>query len=210
MSRVRCAAGALVATLLLVGCGGGGSSPDVASLTGAGSPASHGPTTTAGTATVTELYDRWAQCMRQHGVQMSDPTIDSQGQVSINATGVDQATFQAANQACQSLQQAAQKANGGGAAGPKPDPAQLLKFSECMRAHGLADFPDPSASGGIQISSSPGSDLSPDNPTFQTAQQACQSIMGSPKGAMRVTMSGPPGGGSGGVVSSGAVGGGAG
>jgi hypothetical protein len=52
---------------------------------------------------------------------------------------------------------------------------QALKFSQCMRAHGVADFPDPSASGGISISSNgPSGDLNPNNPTFSKAQNACQ------------------------------------
>ena len=50
---------------------------------------------------------------------------------------------------------------------------QMLTFSACMRAHGIKDFPDPS-NGGIQLQGGPGSDLDPNNPTFQQAQQACQ------------------------------------
>jgi len=72
---------------------------------------------------------------------------------------------------------------GAGAAGTTPaNPAdvakhyeQALKFSECMRSHGVADFPDPNASGGIQISGSgAGGDLNPNSPTFSAAQSACQ------------------------------------
>jgi hypothetical protein len=52
---------------------------------------------------------------------------------------------------------------------------QALKLSQCMRAHGVTDFPDPSASGGIRMSSNgPSSDLNPDNSTFSAAQKACQ------------------------------------
>ena len=64
-----------------------------------------------------------------------------------------------------------------GIAQEKPDPAKMLNFSKCMRAHGVADFPDPSPGGGLRVSAGPGSDLSPDNPIFQKAQQACQSVM---------------------------------
>ena len=49
---------------------------------------------------------------------------------------------------------------------------QALKFSECMRSHGLANFPDPGSTGGIQISSSSGVD--PASAQFQAAQKACQ------------------------------------
>ena len=52
---------------------------------------------------------------------------------------------------------------------------QALKFTQCMRSHGIADFPDPSPTGGIRISSpSPNGDLNPNDPTFVTAQNACQ------------------------------------
>ncbi len=52
---------------------------------------------------------------------------------------------------------------------------QAVKFTRCMRAHGIADFPDPSAGGGIQISGGgPNGDLNPSNATFVAAQNACQ------------------------------------
>jgi hypothetical protein len=40
-----------------------------------------------------------------------------------------------------------------------------------MRAHGVRNFPDPSATGGLTIDSSSGID--PNSPTFRRAQQAC-------------------------------------
>jgi hypothetical protein len=58
-----------------------------------------------------------------------------------------------------------------------------LKFSQCMRAHGLSDFPDPSSTGAIQIGG-PGSGLNPQSPSFQAAQKACAKY--SPK------LGGPP------------------
>jgi hypothetical protein len=49
------------------------------------------------------------------------------------------------------------------------------KFSACMRKHGVTNFPDPSAQGGITIG--PGSGIDPQSPTFQAAQQACQKLL---------------------------------
>jgi hypothetical protein len=44
-----------------------------------------------------------------------------------------------------------------------------------MRAHGVSDFPDPGPGGGFQITSNgPKSDLNPGDPTFVSAQNACQ------------------------------------
>ncbi len=49
--------------------------------------------------------------------------------------------------------------------------ANALKFSACMRSHGVPGFPDPNGQGAIAISSSMGID--PNSPQFQAAQQAC-------------------------------------
>jgi hypothetical protein len=48
---------------------------------------------------------------------------------------------------------------------------QFLAFSQCMRAHGVTNFPDPSSSGGIQIGN--GSGINPSAPSFRAAQAAC-------------------------------------
>jgi hypothetical protein len=121
--------------------------------------------------------------MRSHGVA-NFPDPNAQG--AIQATGLDpgSTTFQAASNTCRHL-----LPNGG-----QPTPAQqakalaqAIKFSQCMRSHGITDFPDPQsqAGGGISISlhSTPGSDLNPNSPQFQDAQKACQSLrIGGPSG----------------------------
>jgi hypothetical protein len=53
--------------------------------------------------------------------------------------------------------------------------SERIKFSACMRSHGVPNFPDPRASGGIQIS--PGSGLDPQSPAFQSAQNACLKLL---------------------------------
>lgn len=55
-----------------------------------------------------------------------------------------------------------------------------LKFSECMRAHGVSNYPDPGSNGAISISGGPGSGLDPNSPTFQSAQKACQGLLPHP------------------------------
>jgi hypothetical protein len=184
------AVGAFV--LLAAGCGGGGGSPGVANLASAS-------TTTADTTTQSDSGSgakpfgpgggprgqfqiamnvgtaagaKFSACMRKHGVA-NFPDPDGQGVIRIHSgTGIDPGSpaFRSARTACDKL-----LPNGG-----QPTPAQiarqqqqLLAFSACMRAHGLKDFPDPS-NGGLQIQVHPGSDLAPNNPTFQKAQQACQ------------------------------------
>ncbi len=62
---------------------------------------------------------------------------------------------------------------------------QSLALAQCMRAHGVADFPDPNAQGQIQMSGEATSDLNPNNPTFQKAMSACQSKMPKPSPAQQ-------------------------
>ena len=55
----------------------------------------------------------------------------------------------------------------------------LLAYSQCMRSHGLPDFPDPNSQGFIEGKSSSASggnadDLNPNSPAYQAAQKACQ------------------------------------
>jgi hypothetical protein len=188
-----------VAGLTLTACGGGGGKPSgVASLSGSGSGSGGGTTTTVSKQNTSQLYAKWAQCMRDHGINIADPVIDDQGRINITLPqGLSMQTYQSANTACESLHQAAQNAARGGKPSERPDPAKALNFSKCMRTHGLRDFPDPGANGGIQIRGTPGSDLNPNSPAFQAAQKACQPILGSLKGGEKITGSGLSGAGKG-------------
>jgi hypothetical protein len=51
-----------------------------------------------------------------------------------------------------------------------------LALAQCMRAHGVSNFPDPDTSGRIAVQASPGSGLDPTSPQFQAAQQACKAF----------------------------------
>ena len=53
-------------------------------------------------------------------------------------------------------------------------PQQALQFAQCMRAHGVSNFPDPTGQG-IQIA--PGSGINPQSPAFQRAQNACKQYL---------------------------------
>ncbi|MBV8429676.1 MAG: hypothetical protein JO244_00825 [Solirubrobacterales bacterium] len=55
--------------------------------------------------------------------------------------------------------------------GSAADPG--IRFSDCMRAHGLANFPDPGSGGGIQIPNG----VNPQAPAFQAAQNACFKLL---------------------------------
>jgi hypothetical protein len=49
----------------------------------------------------------------------------------------------------------------------------LLKLAECMRSHGVPDFPDPRATGGLVIPSN----INPDAPVFMSARQQCNRVV---------------------------------
>jgi hypothetical protein len=57
----------------------------------------------------------------------------------------------------------------GTAAAANREPA--LQLANCMRSHGVTNFPDPSAGGAIQIG--PQSGINPRSPAFQAAQKSC-------------------------------------
>ena len=58
----------------------------------------------------------------------------------------------------------------------------FLAYSQCMRANGVTNFPDPGSGGGIQISSSSG--INPFSPAFKAAQSHCSHLLpgGGPTG----------------------------
>jgi hypothetical protein len=154
---------AAVVVLTVPACGGGGKPTAVASLAG-----SHSTTTVKKSKAEAkqEMQDAalaFARCMRQHGVDMPDPTFDDSGGGGMmikqggpaSSTGArpDDATMKAAQTACQPILDKAQQDM------PRPSPAeeakmrdQALKFAKCMRDHGV-DMPDPTFddNGGMRI-----------------------------------------------------------
>jgi hypothetical protein len=138
----------------------------------------------------------FSACMRKHGVP-NFPDPDSQGRLMLSpGAGLNPASpqFRAAQRACKGLLPT----------GGKPDPQaqaaflkQALRFSQCMRSHGVPNFPDPKASGnGIGLTIGKGSGVDPNSPKFKAAQQACQSLLPGQKtgGGPTQQMNGGPGG----------------
>jgi hypothetical protein len=206
-------AAAAAAAIGLAGCGGT-SSPHVASLSGRGG-GSASTTTTLPKGNATQLLDEWATCMRSHGdPDQVDPTIDANKVIHITIPAgyngndpVDLGGNNGSNSPCPAYLTAASTALRGGQPLPKPDPAKLEKFSQCMRAHGIPDFPDPSPGGGLSIQTHPGSDLNPHDAVFQNASKLCAKQAGVPglgtpgtpqPGAIEAQSSGGPAGGPGG------------
>jgi hypothetical protein len=50
----------------------------------------------------------------------------------------------------------------------------MIAFSKCMRKHGVPNFPDPSAGGGLNIG---GTGINPQAPSFTAAQTGCRKLL---------------------------------
>jgi hypothetical protein len=127
---------------------------------------------------------RFSACMRSHGVPGFPDPSTTQGP---NSMGIDGYDFNLP--AGVSLQSpAAETANKtcghmiGGGGGHPLSPAAVAKarqaaiaHAECMRRHGVPNFPDPTFHGsaqGITVGSG-GAGIDPRSPAFQHAQKAC-------------------------------------
>jgi hypothetical protein len=176
--------------LAAAACGGGGAkTAGVASVGQATSTTLSAPANSSG-ATSYQKALAYAQCMRKNGVP-DFPDPNGQGKFMFKQgpglVGPGSPQFLTAQQACKSLAPA------------PPNPAQqnaflaqALKFTKCMRAHGVPNFPDPEQrNGGVFFG---GGAVNPNSPQFQTAQQECRSFLSSPGGGSGpVLFGGPPG-----------------
>jgi hypothetical protein len=117
---------------------------------------------------------KFAQCMRQHGVDMPDPSVGNHGEfeVHLRAGAGDKAKVDRAQAACQKYLKGIKREISPEERTRMQDAA--LKFARCMRAHGI-DVPDPDFSRGQGILiGGPDSKIDPNDPAFQRAQEACQ------------------------------------
>jgi hypothetical protein len=51
--------------------------------------------------------------------------------------------------------------------------SSALAYANCMRSHGVPDFPDPDGQGDFVIHGGAGTDLAPSSPAFQAAELVC-------------------------------------
>ncbi|GGK68463.1 hypothetical protein Sme01_13630 [Sphaerisporangium melleum] len=161
--RLLGAVGPLVLTtaLTLAGCGAPAPGAGVARASG-GEPPAASPSASMSRR---DAQLRFAQCMREHGVDMKDPAPD--GPIRIESRKGDQRKVGEAQEACRHFMEAAVGDRMG-----KIDQRELdglLKFARCMREHGIP-MADPSADGRIEIS------VPPDTPEakVKAAQEACK------------------------------------
>jgi hypothetical protein len=179
------APGALLLALALATAGcGGSSSPGVAhvgttSTSNQSSPSGGGtPEPGETTAAAQQKLVKFAQCMHTQGEPEFPEPVE--GHIALHVTNgsgpnPESPQFQAAERACSKYAPTPQA--------PSPQQQakmqeQALKFSGCMRQHGVPNFPDPKFSGGgtrVTLKLGKSSGIEPNSPQFQAAQKACQS-----------------------------------
>lgn len=197
-SMKACVVGVGISALLgLAACGGGGGGGDddgVASLsqpttadTGDGGDGSSDEPPTE--AEMQEASLAFAECMREHGVDMPDPEFGEGGEVAIQVGGegqqVDPETMDAANEACQPIME---DVTGGFERDPEQEAEmqeRALAHAQCMRDHGIEGFPDPvfQDGGGVMVAIDEDSGFDPSSAEFQEAQEACEEEFGGPAAA---------------------------
>jgi hypothetical protein len=173
---------------LVAGCGGS-STPGVAHLAGGNASANNAADPGSGSSSSGSDAERqqkmvaFTQCMRTHGVpEFPEPT---EGHILFDRGGAGKLDpgspqFKAAAKTCRKL-----LPNGG-----EPTPQQraelqerALKFSDCMRSHGLPNFPTPTFEGnGVRLGLKAHTGVDPRSPQFQAAAKACRSYFGPPGG----------------------------
>lgn len=166
------AAAAVALGLTVTGCSAGWTWPTATTATSR-------PTTTAdpaggaGSSGGSSLAEAvaFSQCMRSHGVpNFPDPVQTPSGGYGYRTVGIDpnSAAFQGALQACKGLP------SPWNSTGRQLSPSQQqswLTWAQCIRAHGLPSFPDPTFSG----SEVHDSGVASNSPQLQSAMEACKS-----------------------------------
>ena len=118
----------------------------------------------------------FAECMRDHGVDMPDPQFDGDGggggMIEMTADPDDEG-FEEAQEACQPI---LEDAMGEIELDPEQEAEmreQLLEFAECMRDHGI-DMPDPvfGEDGRVTMAPRPVSGSSPVSTTRRSRRRA--------------------------------------
>jgi len=145
----------------------------------AGCGADRDATGEAGTPTPPSAEDaalEYAACMRDNGVDMSDP--DSSGMIRLDGETQADPDWARASAACEEILAAAAPQ---GASGGLPEEAKesLLAFTACMREHGV-DMPDPDFSGGDGMVQLGGEGFDPTEPAVQEARRTCEQEAGLP------------------------------
>jgi hypothetical protein len=178
--------GVLAAVLGLGGCAASTHAPGVAALGSAGATASASPTSSL---SAFQQYLAYSACMRAHGVaDFPDPQQQNGGvgikiQSTAGALNPNSPTYKAADTACKNLLPGGPAGRNGVGNGGSFDASKVPAWAECIRKHGVPNFPDPKiVSGGVSIDLN-GTGINPNS--LAPAIQACRSQ--SPGGSIEVS-----------------------
>ncbi|GAA4225704.1 hypothetical protein FHR32_002274 [Streptosporangium album] len=164
----------LAVPLLLAGCGAASTTSGVAS-------AGDGTAKHTASASVSASVDRgqaqlkFAQCMRENGVDMADP--NGSGQIRVQAQKGEEAKMEKAMKECQHFMEDA--VGDKGAANDPKRRDEMVKYVQCLRENGIAiDDPDPN--GRLRLKMSDGSEQK-----MKAAEEACKEFAPAMKGSGR-------------------------
>jgi hypothetical protein len=182
--------------LLVAGCGDSSRAPAVATVRGTTSStpsaartrAATSSRSSAGTGTSSGSHDpgasetarqagllRFSRCMRSHGVLDFPDLSATIGVLNVlSHSGVDTRSpaYAAALHACEKYSRA-----GLTPAQSAADNAEGLRFSQCMRSHGVPGFPDPTTGPiGEQVINLRPAHIDPNSPALQAASRACRKV----------------------------------
>ncbi len=174
-------AGSMLSIALVASACGGGSGPNSVAHLGNSAPTTTAPPAAAsgGFPNLQQMYEAdlvYAGCMRSHGdAGFPGPVlVNNSHEHGVTMEGVDQNSpqFVSANNDCKHL--LPNDGNGPSQAQLAQMMTRALKYSQCMRSHGLPNFPDPTESpDGISLRLS---GVDPNSAQFRSAQTACRSL----------------------------------
>ena len=146
------AVAALVSGFLVAGCGG---SSHTATATPASSASTSAQSTTTARAVTTAVSGRgpaaalaFSDCMRSNGVpSFPDPNPGGSFELPANGPNPSSPAFRKARAACQKFLPDGGPPGPGTTTHPSAQTlAKLVRIAECMRQHGISQFPDPRTS----------------------------------------------------------------
>lgn len=155
----------LLLSMALVGCGGSDGNGGIATANRTAEPDSDNEGGSgAEDLTEAERHEKeleFAQCMRDHGIDVPDPEPGEGIQIQVEG---DPSKHDAAMAECQPLLP-------GGGPGEGFDPeeqAKMLAFAQCMRDNGVESFEDPKEGEGVHLGPEQAED-----PDFEAADRTC-------------------------------------
>ena len=176
--RLLVAAALVILLGMTAACGDSGNGDDAALPDAAGASSSPSASDEETDLDPEDAMLKFAQCMRDHGVDVPDP--GQGGGIRVDGNGLSKEQMEAAENACQKWMDMAEPEDGGHEL-TEEEKQQFLDMAACMRERGY-NFPDPTFDGGRvtqKMESRPGDDgPDPDDPTFQKDTEECSAAAG--------------------------------